>query len=152
MTVAESSSPAPTPRLRAALGTFPPCVPVEPPRHVEGLRPYALASNEHILPPLPGVLEAIAEQAKTPPHNRDDAARALRQGLAERLDVDPDELVVTTGASELLVALTEITSDQNTEAIYPWPSFEMYPQTTGLVGAERIEVALTTDGRHDLEA
>jgi histidinol-phosphate aminotransferase len=153
MTVADSASSAtPTPRLRAALDTFPPYVPGKPPRQVEGLRPYKLSSNENFLPPLPEVLETMAEQAKDPAHYPDDAAQALRQGLAERLDVDRDELVVTTGASELLVALTEITSDQNTEAIYPWPSFEMYPQTTGLVGAERIEVALTADGRHDLEA
>src|SRR5699024_5471898 len=153
MTVADSTSSAtPTPRLRAALDTFPPYVPGKPPRQVEGLRPYKLSSNENFLPPLPEVLETMAEQAKDPAHYPDDAAQALRQDRAERLDVDPDELVVTTGASELLVALPEITSDQNTEAIYPWPSFEMYPQTTGLVGAERIEVALTADGRHDLEA
>ncbi|WP_209374610.1 histidinol-phosphate transaminase [Brevibacterium renqingii] len=153
MTAADSSpSAASTPRLRAALNTFPPYVPGKPPRQIEGLRPYKLSSNENFLPPLPEVLEAMVEHAKDPANYPDDSALALRRALAERLDVSLDELVVTTGASELLVALTQITSDATTEAIYPWPSFEMYPQTTGLAGAERIEVPLTAEGRHDLEA
>ena len=152
MTADDTAASTPTPHLRAALTTFPPYVPGKPPRQVEGLRPYKLSSNENHLSPLPEVLEAMTGQVKDPAHYPDDAALALRQRLAEHLDVGLDEIVVTTGASELLVALTQITSDANTEAIYPWPSFEMYPQTTGLVGAERIEVALTDDGRHDLAA
>ncbi|MCL7660208.1 hypothetical protein M8360_32970, partial [Klebsiella pneumoniae] len=81
----------------------------------------------------------MVAHATNPALYPDDAALALRQGLADRLGVGLDQLVVTTGASELLVALTQITSDATTEAIYPWPSFEMYPQTTGLVGSTRHE-------------
>lgn len=151
-----TADPAPTtsstPRLRAALETFPPYIPGKPPREVAGLQPFKLSSNENFLPPLPEVLDAMAAHAKDPAHYPDDAASALREGLADRLGVGLNELIVTTGASELLVALTQITSDANTSAIYPWPSFEMYPQTTGLAGATRIEVPLTADGRHDLEA
>lgn len=140
------------PRLRAALETFPPYVPGKPPRRVEGLIPFKLSSNENHLSPLPEVLEAMVEHAKNPALYPDDAALSLREGLADRLGVAMSELVVTTGASELIVALTQITSDATTEVIYPWPSFEMYPQTTGLAGAKRIEVPLTDDGRHDLDA
>lgn len=158
MTTADSdrspadSAAAATPRLRSALDTFPPYVPGKPPKQVEGLRPFKLSSNENFLPPLPSVIEAMVAHATDPAHYPDDAAAALREELADRLGVGVDELVVTTGASELLVALTQITSDASTEAIYPWPSFEMYPQTTGLAGSARIEVPLTDDGRHDLDA
>ncbi|WP_210602805.1 histidinol-phosphate transaminase [Brevibacterium oceani] len=153
MNAENPSSPAPsTPRLRTALDTFPPYIPGKPPRQVDGLRSFKLSSNENFLPPLPAVLEAMVAHATDPAHYPDDAALTLREGLADRLGVGIDELVVTTGASELLVALTQITSDASTAAIYPWPSFEMYPQTTGLAGSARIEVPLTADGRHDLPA
>ena len=144
--------PVSTPRLRPALETFPPYIPGKPPRRVEGLKPFKLSSNENHLTPLPAVLETMTAHAKDPALYPDDAALALRTELSERLGVDRDELIVTTGASELLVALTQITSDAGTEAIYPWPSFEMYPQITGLAGAARSEVPLTADGRHDLAA
>lgn len=140
------------PRLRSALTTFPPYIPGKPPAEVPGLTPYKLSSNENHLPPLPAVLETIAAHAVAPAAYPDDAAAALRRELADRLGVGTDNLVVTTGASELLVALTQITSDATTEAIYPWPSFEMYPQTTGLAGSTRIEVPLRSDGTHDLAA
>ncbi|WP_166973063.1 histidinol-phosphate transaminase [Brevibacterium atlanticum] len=153
MNAENPSSSAPSgPRLRSALDTFPPYIPGKPPRQVDGLRSFKLSSNENFLPPLPAVLDAMVAHATDPAHYPDDAALTLREGLAGRLGVGIDELVVTTGASELLVALTQITSDASTEAIYPWPSFEMYPQTTGLAGSARIEVPLTADGRHDLPA
>ncbi|WP_152348072.1 histidinol-phosphate transaminase [Brevibacterium sp. CFH 10365] len=151
-TASASAPSAPSPRLRAALETFPPYIPGKPPRRVEGLESFKLSSNENYLPPLPAVLDTMVAHATNPALYPDDAALALRQGLAERLGVGLDQLVVTTGASELLVALTQITSDATTEAIYPWPSFEMYPQITGLVGSTRHEVPLTAEGRHDLDA
>lgn len=147
-----ASDSSSTPHLRASLETFPPYVPGKPPRRVEGLTPFKLSSNENYLEPLPAVIDAMVAHAKDPALYPDDAASALRTELAQRLGVGIDELIVTTGASELLVALTQITSDATTEAIYPWPSFEMYPQTTGLAGAKRIEVPVTSEGRHDLDA
>ena len=42
--------------------------------------------------------------------------------------------------------------EAGTSVVYPWPSFEMYPQTTGLAGATRVEVPLRPDGTHDLAA
>ncbi len=140
------------PRLRSALTTFPPYIPGKPPAEVPGLTPYKLSSNENHLPPPPAVLETMAAHAVAPAAYPDDAAAAARRELADRLGVGTDNLVVTTGASELLVALTQITSDATTEAIYPWPSFEMYPQTTGLAGSTRIEVPPRSDGTHDLAA
>src|SRR5699024_5543020 len=97
-------------------------------------------------------LESLAQPGELPTRYPDDAAVALRQRIGEVFGVSPDRTIVTAGASELLVALTQITSDNRTEAVYPWPSFEMYPQVTGLAGAKRYEVPLQADGRHDLDA
>ena len=112
-----SASTTAAPRLRPALETFPPYTPGKPPRQVDGLESFKLSSNENFLPPLPAVLDAMVAHATNPALYPDDAARALREGLADRLGVGLDQLVVTTGASELLVALTQITSDATTEAI-----------------------------------
>jgi histidinol-phosphate aminotransferase len=119
---------------------------------VAGLTPYRLSSNENHLDPLPAVLEALAQPGDLPTRYPDDAAVALRKRIGEVFGVSPDRTIVTAGASELLVALTQITSDNRTEAVYPWPSFEMYSQVTGLAGAKRHEVPLQADGRHDLAA
>src|SRR5699024_1940177 len=79
----------------------------------------------------------------------DDAAVALRRRIGEEFGVSPDRTIVTTGASELLVAVTQITSDNRTVAIYPWPSFEMYPQVTAIARAKRPAVPRPPDGRPD---
>lgn len=147
-----SADSTPTPRLRTSLESFPPYVPGKAPKRVAGFAPFKLSSNENYLEPLPAVVAALVAHAQNPALYPDDAALALRRELAERLGVSIDELIVTTGASELLVALTQISSDASTEAIYPWPSFEMYPQTTGLAGSKRVEVPVLDDGRHDLDA
>ncbi|GAA1851131.1 histidinol-phosphate transaminase [Brevibacterium marinum] len=153
MTSPDTSCEGPTtPQLRSSLETFPPYVPGKAPKRIEGLTPFKLSSNENSLEPLPAVIDAMIAHAKNPAFYPDDAALALRTELADRLGVSIDQLVVTTGASELLVALTQITSDATTEAIYPWPSFEMYPQITGLAGSKRIAVPVREDGRHDLDA
>src|SRR5699024_8313437 len=127
-------------------------VPGGAPAEVAGLTPYRLSSNENHLDPLPAVLEAICRPGAAPAQYPDDAAVALRQRIGEVFGASPDRTVVTTAASELLVAITQITSDIRTEAVYPWPSFEMYPQVTGLAGAKRHAVPLLADGRHDLAA
>lgn len=139
-------------RLRAELQTFPPYIPGRAPADVSGLTPFRLSSNENHLDPLPAVLEQLARPGSGPTRYPDDAAVALRHRIGEVFGVSPDRTIVTTGASELLVAVTQITSDNRTEAIYPWPSFEMYPQVTGLAGAKRHAVPLLPDGRHDLQS
>lgn len=139
-------------RLRAELQTFPPYIPGRAPQEVPGLTPYRLSSNENHLDPLPAVLESLAQPGELPSRYPDDAAVALRARIGEVFGVPPERTIVTAGASELLVALTQITSDNRTEAVYPWPSFEMYPQLSSFSGATQIAVPLTADGRHDLPA
>ncbi len=45
-----------------------------------------------------------------------------------------------------------MTLEAGAEVVYPWPSFEMYPQVSGLNGAVQKAIGLTTDSRHDLTA
>ncbi|WP_138415864.1 histidinol-phosphate transaminase [Sinomonas gamaensis] len=150
-----------TPRLetvdpRPIIGRLPKYAAGKPPAPVPGLESFKLASNENPLPPIPAVLEAIAAQTAV---NRypDPVATALRNRLAQFLDV-PAEDIVTGGGS--LGALNQVLAafagqqDDGTqdEVVYAWRSFEAYPISVGLAGARSVQVPVAADGRHDLDA
>jgi histidinol-phosphate aminotransferase len=143
---------APTFFLRKALDAFPPYLPGKPAREVPGLTAYKLASNEQAAPPLPEVLDAIAEAGREPRFYPDTFGTVLIGELSRLLDRPRDWFILGTGSSELINAIVQATCDDGDEAIYPWPSFEMYPQVTGMAAARRLEIPLTADARLDLPA
>ncbi|MET4060852.1 histidinol-phosphate aminotransferase [Arthrobacter sp. UYP6] len=147
---------APAIRPRTVLGKLPRYAAGKPPEVIDGLQSYKLSSNENPFPPLPAVLEAISKRQDI---NRypDPLSTALRTELASFLDI-PAEDIVTGGGS--LGALNQILAtfagqDEHgvpDEVIYPWRSFEAYPISVGLSGADSVQVPLLPDGTHDLEA
>jgi aspartate/methionine/tyrosine aminotransferase len=66
-----------------------------------------------------------------------DGARDLREAIAEHHAVDPDWVVVTTGASEALSALFCLASEQGANIVLPTPGF---PAFGALAGAWRLGV------------
>jgi aspartate/methionine/tyrosine aminotransferase len=66
-----------------------------------------------------------------------DGAHDLRQAIAEHHAVDPDWVVVTTGASEALSALLCLASEPDANIVLPTPSF---PAFAALAGAWRLGV------------
>ncbi len=139
-------------RLRSALSDTPAYIPGKPAAPAPGVTSYKLSSNENHLPPMPGVLEAIAKAAHAPALYPDPGAHRLTTALATALGVEAGQIILTAGASEALAALIHITSEPGTNVVFPWPSFEMYPQLVSLSGAQERPVALTSDAAHDLEA
>ncbi|MET4592033.1 histidinol-phosphate transaminase [Arthrobacter sp. 754] len=143
-------------RPRPVVARLPRYAAGKPPAAVEGLASYKLSSNENPLPPIPAVLEAIAGQQD---FNRypDPLSSKLRAALAEFLDVPAEDIVTGAGSLGALNQLLTTFAGQNDdgkadEVIYAWRSFEAYPISVGLAGAESIRVPLTPDGRHDLDA
>lgn len=143
-------------RPRPVVGRLPRYAAGKPPVTVDGLDSYKLSSNENPLPPIPAVLEAIANQTD---FNRypDPLSSKLRAALAEFLNVPADDIVTGAGSLGALNQLLATFAGQNDdgkadEVIYAWRSFEAYPISVGLVGAESVQVPLTADGRHDLDA
>lgn len=139
-------------RVRRSLADTPAYIPGRPPAAVEGMTSYKLSSNEHHLEPLPAVVDAITSVSGTPALYPDPAATDLTAALARFHDVPTDHVVLSAGSSESLSALVGITLEPGAQVVYPWPSFEMYPQLTSFAGADRVAVPLTPDGRHDLPA
>ena len=128
----------------------------KPPVPVDGLASYKLSSNENPLPPIPAVQQAIAAQTD---YNRypDPLSSRLRAALAGFLDVPAEDIVTGAGSLGALNQLLATFAGQNDdgkpdEVIYAWRSFEAYPISVGLAGAESVRIPLTGDGRHDLNA
>ncbi len=151
-----SETPAGGVAPRPVVGRLPRYAAGKPPAAVDGLASYKLSSNENPLPPLPAVLDAIARQTD---FNRypDPLSSRLRAALAEFLQVPAEDIVTGAGSLGALNQILAAFAGQNDdgkadEVIYAWRSFEAYPISVGLAGAESVRIPVTTDGRHDLDA
>jgi histidinol-phosphate aminotransferase len=141
-----------SPRPRAHVAQIPAYVPGKPPTPRPGLTTYKLSSNENPYPPLPGVLEAASEAAAVMNRYPDMGSSALYDALAARLDVPVSDLAAATGSVALVYQLLSAFCDPGDEVVYAWRSFEAYPIAVTTAGATSVQVPVTADGRHDLDA
>ncbi len=116
-----------------------------------GADAFKLSSNENPYPPLAGVVEAVAAAGA---FNRypDASALGLREVLAARHGVTPDEIHVGSGSVALLSQFIAAASGPGTTVVYPWRSFEAYPGLVTVAGATSVQVPNRADGSHDLDA
>src|SRR5699024_8728726 len=121
----------------------------KPPVSSPGLTPYKLSSNENHLPPLPGVVEAVASASAVPGNYPDPTSAALVHDIASHFGAEAAAVVPGPGASAARPALPNLTLEAGPSVVYPWPSFEMYPILAASRGAEKRPVDLLEDGRHD---
>ena len=133
--------------LRPMLATLPAYVPG---RTVPGA--IKLASNETPYPPLPSVLARIAEAAADVNRYPDNASVALTEALAAKYGVDVEQVRVGCGSVSLCTQLVQAVADADEEVVYAWRSFEAYPIIAAVSGASSIQVPLTGEHVHDLDA
>src|SRR5437764_217554 len=110
-----------------------------------------LASNENPLPPSDRVQKALL--ATLPHLNRypDGSGFYLRQALAKKHGVSPDQVVLGNGSNELIELLVRAFLRPGDEAVVPHPSFVVYPMVVQAAAGVRVMVMLK-DHRLDLEA
>jgi histidinol-phosphate aminotransferase len=144
--------PASGPRLRAALDGIPVYKPGRPAVSAEGAPAYKLSSNENPYPPLPGVLEAATAAAGGFHRYPDLACAELIAELAKRFGVPESHVATGTGSVGVAQQLLQATAGPGDEVIYAWRSFEAYPIIVQISGAASVQVPLTGDERHDLDA
>jgi histidinol-phosphate aminotransferase len=146
------STPATGPQVRAAIRDLPAYVPGRPPEPRDGVTTYKLSSNENPYPPLPGVLEAAVEAAGRMNRYPDMACTGLYAALSDALDVPTSRLAAGTGSVAVLYHLLQAFCASGDEVVYAWRSFEAYPIAVSVTGATSVQVPLTDDARHDLDA
>ena len=141
-----------SPRPRACVSQIPAYVAGKPPRARDGMTTYKLSSNENPYPPLPGVVAAATAAAEQMNRYPDMGNTALYEALADKLGVPTEQLALATGSVALIYQLVQAFCDPGDEIVYAWRSFEAYPIAVTAAGARGIQVPVTADGRHDLEA
>jgi len=97
-----------------------------------------LSANENPLGPSPRVVAAIAREAARVHLYPDGGAHALREALARRLGVRPEQLVFGNGADELLGLLALAAFERSDEVVVPQPAFEPYATSVMLAGARVV--------------
>lgn len=140
------------PRLRHALDGIPSYKPGRPPQARDGVASYKMSSNENPYPPLPSVLGVVEGAAASMNRYPDMFATALVTEIADHLGVAPAQVATGTGSVGVLGQVVQATCADGDEVVYAWRSFEAYPIVVGVSGATSVQVPLTSDGRHDLDA
>ncbi len=142
-------------RLRPAIQGIPPYIPGksvnEVTRELGITRVIKLASNESVAGPSPKAIEAIRRSLSGIHRYPEDTSYDLKRALAGKLGVEPGNLLLGTGADEVLLLLGQLFLDPGDECLYPYPSFSLYRKSAQVMAAVPVEVPLKND-RFDLEA
>jgi histidinol-phosphate aminotransferase len=142
--------------LRPAVTGLPAYVAGRPAPARPDLVTYKMSSNENPFPPLPGVLEAVAQASASMNRYPDIANALMAEALGARLGVDADRLAFGTGSVGVLYHLLQAVCGPGDEVVHAWRSFEAYPIAVLLTGARWVGVPLGDApghrAEHDLEA
>ena len=99
-------------------------VPGEQPKDQQFIK---LNTNENPFPPHPAVIRAAEKAAGKLNLYPDPECRELREALAKRMDVSPDELLMTNGSDEILNFAFMAFCDKHIPAVFPDISYGFYP-------------------------
>jgi histidinol-phosphate aminotransferase len=116
-----------------------PYVPGEQPK-VDGL--VKLNTNENPYPPSPHVLAAIAAAAERLRLYPDPRASALREAIAARYEVTPEQVFVGNGSDEVLAHIFQALLRHDAPLLFPDITYSFYPVYCGLYGVDYAEVPL----------
>jgi histidinol-phosphate aminotransferase len=137
-------------RVRA-LASYVPGKPIQQAEAETGLKMIKLGSNENPFGPSPLAMRAMEKAAKSVHLYPDNDMLALRERLAERHNISPNQLIVTAGSTNLLDILARTLLLPGLNAVTSERSFIVYPIVTRSVGAELRQVPCRNDG-FDLDA
>jgi histidinol-phosphate aminotransferase len=110
-----------------------------------------LASNENPRGPSPRVRQAIADAAAGIMRYPDGNGFALKNAIAARFAVAPNQVVLGNGSNDVLELAAQAFLRPGDEAIFAKYAFAVYPLATQARGAIGIEVQ-TREFGHDLDA
>ena len=110
-----------------------------------------VASNENELGPSPMAIEAMQESISEMHRYPDGGAFYLKNKLAGKLGVEPENLLFGSGSNELIVFLGHVFLGQGNNLVMGAEAFAVYFLVASLYQADTIRVAMPAHV-HDLEA
>ncbi|SOC14747.1 pyridoxal phosphate-dependent aminotransferase, partial [Thalassospira xiamenensis] len=106
-------------------------------------RVIKLSSNEGALGPSPKAIEALRKSAEKLHRYPDGGCEALRNKLAEKYNLEADQIVCGAGSDELITLLIRAYAGPGDEVLYSQHGFLMYPIAAKGVGAVPVTAAET---------
>lgn len=106
-------------------------------------RVIKLSSNEGALGPSPKAIEALRKSAEKLHRYPDGGCEALRNKLAEKYNIEADQIVCGAGSDELITLLIRAYAGPGDEVLYSQHGFLMYPIAAKGVGAVPVTAAET---------
>ncbi|MDH5232620.1 MAG: histidinol-phosphate transaminase [Gammaproteobacteria bacterium] len=110
-----------------------------------------LASNENPLGPSPKAMDAIRNSIDSFARYPDGNGFYLKQALAQQLQMQPNQITLGNGSSDILEFVVRIIATPNAEVIYSQHGFAMYPIIAQACNVKPIKVPAINWG-HDLDA
>ncbi|UVI31043.1 histidinol-phosphate transaminase [Paenibacillus spongiae] len=111
-----------------------------------------MASNENPYGPSPKAIAAAGEALMQTHLYPEPSNRELRGKLGELHKVDPDRILISNGADNVLLIIGQAFVNPGDEVVYCSPTFPVYRTSTVMMGGVPVEVPLTADHKFDLEA
>lgn len=142
-------------KVKSVLKTMKPYKPGKPIEETE--REYGLhhivklASNENPYGCSLAVYEEMAKITCGFELYPDANATSLREDVAKKWNVTPDQLVFGNGSDELITIIARTFLDESTNTVVPTPSFPQYAHNAKIEGAIVKEIPLLLSGDHDVE-
>lgn len=126
------------PQKRSCLELIKPYVPGKPVEEVErelGLKNVIkLASNENPLGPSPKAAEALKQILPRLNYYPDGNCFYLKQALAEKLSLEPEQLIIGNGSDEILSMIARVYIHPGDEALMATPTFSEYDFAMRVMG------------------
>lgn len=131
---------------------YQPGKPIEEVKRELGLRDVIkMASNENPLGPSPKAVEAIRKYAGNINRYPEGGCFYLRQAVAKRLKIKPEQLIFGNGSDEIIGLALRAFVNEGEEVIVAKPTFLMYEVASMAHGA-KIKIVPTRYFKYDLKA
>lgn len=113
---------------------------------------WVASSNESPVAPSPKVVQAVARSAEAGQRYPAMFGEGLTAELAREHGLAAGQILPGGGSLSVLQAALTAYAGPGTEVVYAWRSYEAYPIAVRISGAEPVQVPLTPEHRHDLDA
>ncbi|HVH28802.1 MAG TPA: aminotransferase class I/II-fold pyridoxal phosphate-dependent enzyme [Vicinamibacterales bacterium] len=123
------------------------------PEPIRSVKPIRLHRSENVHGPSPRVMKTLQEAAGRPPSRYpDEEVEALRHKIAGVHGVDPAQVIIGCGSSEIVRMAVDAFAGPQRKILAALPTFELIHRYARRAGAEVDAVLLTKEWSHDLSA